>query len=60
VYIYSYAETEVDPLDFPKNEFNEKQDDDLIAELNRRVCDLEERVKALTNSDKMEENHGQH
>jgi hypothetical protein len=42
------AETEVDPLEFPKTDFASIHDLDLIAELNRRVADLEERVHALT------------
>lgn len=33
-------ETEVDPLEFPKNDFASIHDLDLIAELNRRVADL--------------------
>lgn len=40
-------ETEVDPLEFPKNDFASLHDLELIAELNRRVADLEHRVEAL-------------
>lgn len=40
-------ETEVDPLEFPKTDFASIHDLELIAELNRRVADLEHRVEAL-------------
>lgn len=41
----------MDPLEFQRNELNYTQDEELIAELGRRVCDLEERVRALSNSE---------
>lgn len=41
------AETEVDPLEFPRGECASIHELDLIAELSRRVAHLEERVSAL-------------